>query len=143
VRIVIDSKNRLTPDLAFFSEDSPIILIRNTLENDDKWPHFVEQVCLPLAPNSRYVDLTELLRLLADRGLNDILLESGHTLAGAFIEQNLVDELILYQAPKLIGAEGKSLVTMSSLTQLDQAKKMTIKDVTMVGCDIRITAKFN
>lgn len=143
VRVVIDSQNRLTPDLAFFCEQSPIILIRHTIENSHQWPHFVEQVCVPLAKNSRHIDLVQLLKLLAKRGLNDILLESGNRLSGAFVEQNLVDELILYQAPKLMGAEGKSLLAMPSLTELAQAKALIIKAVAMVGCDIRITAQFN
>jgi len=141
VRVVIDSKNRLTPNLTFFSQDSSIILIRHTIENDYQWPHFVEQVCIPLVENSSHIDLTALLTFLAKRGLNDILIESGHTLAGAFIEQNLVDELILYQAPKLMGADGQSLMTMPSINLLEQAKELAFSDVSLVGSDIRITAK--
>jgi len=145
VRVIIDSKNRLTPDLPLFNEPSPIILIRNAIENIHQWPHFVEQVALPFAENAMnnpQIDLSALLIYLAKQGLNDVLIESGFRLAGAFIEQNLVDELVLYQAPKLLGAEGKSLVSMPSLTHLKQAKELQISDVRMVGKDVRITAKF-
>ena len=148
VRVVIDSQNRLTPDLAFFNINSPILIINtlkaSPLENLPQWPHFVEQVQLPSIKNSagkNKVDLTALLTMLAKRGLNEVLVESGANLAGVFIEQDLADELILYQAPKLIGGDGKNLVEMPNITTLSQAKLLKITDVRLVGGDIRITAK--
>jgi len=156
LRIVIDSQNRLTPDLALFEHESPILLVNgiaqddvenkveSDLENLPKWPHFVEQVQLPLVKNAQgklKINLKALLEYLAKQGLNDILIESGAQLSGAFIEQNLVNELILYQAPKLMGGDGKSLVEMSSISKLNQAKALTISDIRMVGGDIRITSK--
>ncbi|GAA6203586.1 bifunctional diaminohydroxyphosphoribosylaminopyrimidine deaminase/5-amino-6-(5-phosphoribosylamino)uracil reductase RibD [Thalassotalea sp. SU-HH00458] len=142
VRVVIDTKNRLTPDLAFFSEASPILLIRTSIENNQQWPHFVEEVILPKALNNEHVDLSALLNTLAKKEYNEVLIESGMTLAGAFIEQNLVDELVLYQAPKLMGHEGKGLLNMPFVQALSQAKTLTFSDITLVGADLKITAKF-
>jgi len=155
IRVVIDSQNRLSPDLTFFEQPSQILLIRNkalqdnltesALENLPQWPHFVEQVYLPCVHNTQgedKIDLSALLTLLGQRGLNDVLVESGATLAGAFIEQDLVDELMLFQAPKLIGGDGKSLVAMPSVVKLAQAKSLVITDVRMLGSDIRITGTF-
>lgn len=59
------------------------------------------------------------------------------------MSENLVDELILYQAPKLIGSEGKSLVDIPAILQLSEAKDLNITDISMVGKDIRITAMFS
>ena len=87
------------------------------------------------------INLKTLLEYIAKRGLNDILVESGAQLSGAFIEQNLVNELVLYQAPKLMGGEGKSLMEMPSISRLSQAKALTISDIRMVGGDIRITSQ--
>jgi diaminohydroxyphosphoribosylaminopyrimidine deaminase/5-amino-6-(5-phosphoribosylamino)uracil reductase len=143
VRIIIDGKNRLTPDLDVFKTSSKIILIRQTIENSQTWPHFVEQVIISKAVDSEYIDLSLLLAYLAQQGLNDILIESGAKLAGAFISANLVDELVLYQAPKLIGSDGKSLLNMPAILQLSAAKNLDINDIRMVGKDIRITAKFS
>jgi diaminohydroxyphosphoribosylaminopyrimidine deaminase/5-amino-6-(5-phosphoribosylamino)uracil reductase len=148
IRIVIDSRNRLTPDLDFFKQSSPVILVRRKLdelglENLPLWPHFVEQVQLPIVKTHNgedKIDLAALLTLLAKRGLNDILVESGAHLAGAFIEQNLADELILYQAPRLIGGDGKNLIEMPNISKLAQTKSLLITDVRKVGRDIRITA---
>ena len=156
VRVVIDSQNRLTPNLALFEYESPILIINGivndkvenklavNLENLPKWPHFVEHVQLPMVKNAQgnlKIDLPALLTLLAKRGLNDILIESGAQLSGAFIEQDLVNELILYQAPKLMGGDGKSLVAMPTIAKLSQAKVLTISDIRMVGGDIRITSQ--
>ena len=154
VRVVIDSRNRLTPDLALFNQHSPIIIIRGekkkavksseietALEKQQHWPHFVEQVTLPLSTLNK-IDLNALLIFLADRGFNDVLIESGARLAGAFVEQNLVDELILYQAPKLMGAMAKSMLMMPNLEHLAEAKALTIGEASMIGEDIRIIAKF-
>ncbi|WP_206512338.1 bifunctional diaminohydroxyphosphoribosylaminopyrimidine deaminase/5-amino-6-(5-phosphoribosylamino)uracil reductase RibD [Colwellia sp. Arc7-635] len=143
VRIIIDGKNRLTPDLAIFQSESKILLIRHTIENDLTWPHFVEQVPMVKAKNSDHIDLRALLAYLAKQGLNDILIESGAQLAGAFISENLVDELVLYQAPKLMGADGKSLVNMPNVKQLSAAKNLDVTDIRMIGKDIRLTAKFS
>ena len=143
IRIVIDSKNRLTPDLAIFKTASKIILIRTSIENEQTWPHFVEQVVISKAKDSEQISLKHLLIYLAQQGLNDILIESGAKLAGAFMSENLVDELMLYQAPKLIGSEGKSLVDIPAILQLSEAKDLNITDISMVGKDIRITAMFS
>lgn len=150
IRVIIDTKNRLTPELALFQCASPVIIIRKAIENLHQWPHFVEQVeCETVLASDNdnaletpveRINLIALLKILAKRGLNDVLVEAGHSLAGAFIEQNLVDELTLYQAPKLLGAEGKSLVDMPTIEKLSDAKSLVINDLTMVGKDIRITA---
>jgi len=155
LRVVIDSQNRLTPNLALFQHESPVLIIggatnenaenklASNIENGAQWPHFVEQVQLPLVSSEGKlkIDLKALLVHLAKRGLNDVLIESGAQLSGAFIEQDLVNELTLYQAPKLMGGDGKNLVEMSSILKLNQAKALTISDIRMVGCDIRITSQ--
>jgi diaminohydroxyphosphoribosylaminopyrimidine deaminase/5-amino-6-(5-phosphoribosylamino)uracil reductase len=143
VRIVIDGRNRLTPELAIFQQPSKILIIRHTIENTHVWPHFVEQVQIKKAIGSERVDLHALLTYLAKQGLNDVLIESGAQLAGAFIEQGLVDELVLYQAAKLMGNDGKGLVNMPSIVKLSEAKTLDITDVRLIGKDIRLTAKFS
>lgn len=144
LRVVIDSQNRLSPDLAFFQLRSNILLVRKSVDKSHQWPEYVEELVLATSPeNNEYIDLNELLKALAGRGLNDILIESGQRLAGAFIEKNLVDELTLYQAPKLIGDDGKGLVAMPSINKLSDAKKLHFKDIKMIGEDLKITATFS
>jgi len=154
-RVIIDSQNRLTPELALFQSESPIIIFTHNIEKTHQWPHFVEHISVPYLERvdlekgitkqsvSNKLDLHAILSTLAKLGLNDVLIESGAQLTGAFVEQDLVDELILFQAPKLIGADGKSLLNIPSLQSLSKAKKLTFTDVRMVGEDLRITAKID
>lgn len=138
VRVIIDSQNRLTPDLAFFTSESPVLIFNQHIDTKHKWPYFVEQVNVSL--NKTKLDLNNVLLELSKRGYNDILIESGARLAGAFIEQNLVDEVILFQAPKLMGSDAKGLVNMPKIESLADAKNLTFTDIRMIGKDIRITA---
>lgn len=140
VRVIIDSKNKLHPDLALFKHEYPIIIATTTVENHHQWPHFVSHVSLPEV--NGHVALDKLLVNLAQQGLNDVLIEAGATLAGAFIEQGLVDELILYQAPKLMGSENKGLVSLPNTTQLADVKSLAVKSVSQVGRDIKVVATF-
>lgn len=145
LRVVIDSQNRLSPRLELFKHESPVLIVQTftetPLENQQQWPHFVEHVQVKATPDNKAC-LSALLDVLAQREINEVLIESGATLAGVFIEQDLVDELILYQAGKLIGGDGKNLVEMPNIQSLSQAKQLSIKDVRMLGGDIKITAKF-
>lgn len=141
VRVIIDSQNRLTPDLELFTIESPILIFNQYIETKHQWPCFVEHVNVSL--NKTKLDLNAVVLELSKRGYNDIFIESGARLAGAFIEQNLVDELILFQAPKLMGADAKSLLNMPTIESLSDAKKLTFTDIRMIGKDIRITAKID
>ncbi|MEW6996772.1 bifunctional diaminohydroxyphosphoribosylaminopyrimidine deaminase/5-amino-6-(5-phosphoribosylamino)uracil reductase RibD [Colwelliaceae bacterium BS250] len=142
VRVIIDSKNRLTPDLALFKSESAIILVRikmaSNLEKKQQWPHFVEE--LLVQEHNNQADLTDLLKKLAERGFNNVWLEAGSRLSGAFVGQGLVDELVLYQAPKLMGANAQSLFDIEQLVHLKDAIQLSFTDVRMVGDDLRIVA---
>ena len=143
-RVIIDTQNRLTPELKLFelsNENAPgkVILIRHHLDNRHQWPHFVEQMVVSQA-NAK-ADLTELVDKLSALGYNELWIEAGATLAGAFINEQLVDELIIYQAPKLIGDKGKSLLNLPEHQSMSQLTDLNFVDVTMVGQDIRLTAQ--
>ncbi|WP_448212077.1 bifunctional diaminohydroxyphosphoribosylaminopyrimidine deaminase/5-amino-6-(5-phosphoribosylamino)uracil reductase RibD [Colwellia sp. MEBiC06753] len=141
VRVIIDGQNRLTPDLALFSHESPVIIISDTIETEHQWPHFVSRVAIE--KHDGKIALAQVISYLGSLGLNDLFIESGVNLAGAFIDANLVDELILFQAPKLMGSGNQGLVCLPSVHQLVDAKSLNITDVTMVGSDLKIVATFN
>ncbi|KPV95430.1 Riboflavin biosynthesis protein RibD [Pseudoalteromonas sp. P1-9] len=138
IRVIIDSQNRLTPDLALFQQPSKIIIARTTLDKSHTWPHFVEQVVVD--QNNSKVDLHALLSLLAERGVNLVLLEAGATLAGKMFEQKLVDELVLFMAPKLMGHSSKSLINLPTFTTMSQVPELEINTLKQVGQDICLHA---
>jgi len=85
--------------------------------------------------------LTVVLQDLAQRGINEVLAEAGKTLNGALLKAGLVDELLLYLAPRLLGDAARGLVGLGELTQLEQGVALTWQDVRHVGHDIRIIAR--
>ena len=137
-RIIIDSQNRLTPELALFSIESPVIIFTTSLDNHTKWPHFVKHEVVPA--NNNKVDLSAVLKRLAELQFNHIWLDAGATLAGVFAEQDLIDEYIVYIAPKLIGDMGKSLLNFAEVTMMSDITELTFTDTVMIGDDIRLTA---
>lgn len=79
------------------------------------------------------------LECLARREVNDVLLECGPTLAGAFMSAGLVDELVLYLAPHLIGDAGRGLFNLPGLEKMQDRVELEWMDVRQVGADLRVT----
>ncbi len=92
VRVIIDSQNRLTPNLALFAIESEIIIFTTKVDKSQHWPHFVKHIVVT-ASNSK-VDLTAVLKKLAKLQFNTVWLEAGATLAGKMVELDLIDEFI-------------------------------------------------
>jgi diaminohydroxyphosphoribosylaminopyrimidine deaminase / 5-amino-6-(5-phosphoribosylamino)uracil reductase len=87
------------------------------------------------------VDLHALLVNLASRGVNEVFLEAGQGLNGAFLQASLIDEFIFYYAPKLMGADAKAMFAIPELTDMQQAIDLQIFDVRQIGQDIRLRVK--
>ncbi|MEZ0210614.1 MAG: RibD family protein, partial [Methylophilus sp.] len=77
---------------------------------------------------------------LAQQQLNEILVEAGAGLNGALLQTGLVDELLLYYAPKLMGTTGTGMFTLPAFTEMSQSMDLDLKDVRQFGQDIRIQA---
>ncbi|MCQ8879104.1 bifunctional diaminohydroxyphosphoribosylaminopyrimidine deaminase/5-amino-6-(5-phosphoribosylamino)uracil reductase RibD [Pseudoalteromonas shioyasakiensis] len=138
IRVIVDSQNRLTPDLALFSIEGEIIILTTKLDKSKQWPHYVKHIVVP--EKEQKVDLLAALKLLAQQQINSIWLEAGATLAGAMTEQNLIDEFVIYLAPKLLGNDAKSLLNFATLTSMQDTVNLAIKECACVGEDIRIIA---
>ena len=82
-------------------------------------------------------DLPDLLAELGRQGINELHVEAGPTLSGAFLDASLVDELLIYQAPMLIG-EGRPLAALGALTELGDARRWRLIEATPVGQDLRL-----
>ncbi len=87
------------------------------------------------------VDLPAVLVDLAKRGCNEVLVEAGSTLNGALLKAGLVDELVLYLAPQLLGDAARGMAQLGELTGLDQRINLKWQDIRQVGNDLRITVK--
>jgi diaminohydroxyphosphoribosylaminopyrimidine deaminase/5-amino-6-(5-phosphoribosylamino)uracil reductase len=87
------------------------------------------------------VDLAALMGELARRELNEVLVESGSRLNGALLRADVVDELVVYLAPHLLGDTARGMFDLNELTALDQRVELTMRDVRRIGSDLRIVAR--
>lgn len=93
-----------------------------------------------LAENAGRVDLEALLKTLAANECNEVLVEAGAELSGAFLQAGLVDELVIYMAPKLLGSSARPLMGLPGMEKMADQVELAIQDVRSVGDDWRINA---
>jgi diaminohydroxyphosphoribosylaminopyrimidine deaminase/5-amino-6-(5-phosphoribosylamino)uracil reductase len=98
-----------------------------------------EVVVLPDAGGK--VDLAAMMSELARRELNEIHVESGNRLNGALLREGVVDELLIYLAPQLLGDVARGMFDLGVLTSLEQRVALTIQDMRRLGPDVRIIAR--
>jgi diaminohydroxyphosphoribosylaminopyrimidine deaminase/5-amino-6-(5-phosphoribosylamino)uracil reductase len=93
-------------------------------------------------PNDRgKVELFKLMEELARRELNEIHVEGGTKLNGSLLQAGVVDEVLVYVAPRVIGDSGRGMFDMPELTELSQAKTLKIREIERMGEDLRILAR--
>lgn len=97
----------------------------------------VERAELPIGANGR-VDLAAALRMLADRQVNELQVEAGPALCGSLFEQNLVDELLLYVAPVLLGDHARPLLALPPLGDMAARHHLRVVEQRRVGEDLRL-----
>ncbi len=95
----------------------------------------------PLARGPGGVDLRQLMRRLGELEGNEVWVESGPRLAGALVSAELVDELVIYLAPDLLGGQARGMFELPDLATLAQKWPLTFTDVRMIGRDLRIVAQ--
>ena len=86
------------------------------------------------------VDLPQMLCDLGQRGINELHVEAGHKLNGSFVREGLVDEFLIYMAPKLLGS-GRELAAFGPLERLEDGPALQFVDVTRLGSDLRLIAR--
>lgn len=125
LRVVVDKDNNIKDNsLNIFSNDAQTIILNS--KNTKKL-------------KSGKLDLSDALHNLGNKGINYVLLESGPGLVGAMIEENLINEFIIYIAPILMGESAKSMNNIIIDSMSDKIN-LSITDTRMVGQDIKITA---
>jgi len=141
LRVVVDSRLE-TPLTARILQGGPV-LIAGAIENAEKSALLrstgAEVLILPNAAGK--VELKDLLEALARRGINEVHAEAGFKLNGSLMREGLVDELLLYLAPCLIGHAASGLFNLPELATLDGKRLLQIRDLRQIGEDIRLIAR--
>lgn len=130
LRVILDRQHQLHSDLRLYQTEAPVLRVAQQQAD----------VCVELDQQGR-LDLRQTLaRLAQQQNVNHVWVEAGATLAKALLKEKLVDELIVYLAPKVMGSDGRGLFGALGLTEMAQVLELDIKDCRMVGPDLRLTA---
>ncbi|AKC32240.1 bifunctional diaminohydroxyphosphoribosylaminopyrimidine deaminase/5-amino-6-(5-phosphoribosylamino)uracil reductase RibD [Candidatus Pantoea carbekii] len=136
VRMIIDTQGRITSKNRLIKQPGETWLIRTKTYRQD-WPKNVIEMVLPKC--NRTVDLITLMLMLGQCEINSVLVEAGASLSGALLSAELIDELIVYLAPKLLGSDARSLCVLPGLEHLSDVRSLSFNNVCMIGKDLRVT----
>ncbi|TGG90378.1 bifunctional diaminohydroxyphosphoribosylaminopyrimidine deaminase/5-amino-6-(5-phosphoribosylamino)uracil reductase RibD [Natronospirillum operosum] len=140
-RVVVDSQLRVPPDHPFYADVSDVLVCTAADQSGpvlEALTHRGIQV-ISLPRRGEHLDLDELLLALGERGVNEVLVETGPRLSGAFIRQHLIDEVVLYMAPRWLGSRGLPVVDLP-LDQMADSLGLQIREQRQFGSDWRIIA---
>lgn len=144
LRVIVDTRLRMPLAAACLSEPGRTLIVACSEDAERRaalQAAGAEVLIMPSGRDGR-VDLVALLdHLAAHEACNEILLESGATLAGAMLDAELIDEMQLFVAPTLLGGEARPLFAIPGLERMAQQRPLQIDDIRAVGHDWRIIAR--
>jgi diaminohydroxyphosphoribosylaminopyrimidine deaminase/5-amino-6-(5-phosphoribosylamino)uracil reductase len=141
VRVVLDSKLRMSPEAQMLRLPGKTWVLTAAAKPQAR--HALEQAgaeVIPLPDGAGRIDLDGALRLLAQRKVNEVLVEAGPILCGSLLEACLVDEIVLYLAPHLLGDRARGLFHLPAIARMSDRIALDVADIRVVGHDWRITA---
>ncbi len=144
LRVVLDSQLRMPLDAHMLSLPGDTLIVTAPLETASAEAlrnagASVETV----SSRENRVDLNALMALLSDRQINELLVEAGPTLCGALLQAGLIDELVVYMAPLLMGSAARGLLNLPGLEKMSDTVKLEIVDIRPLGHDWRMQIKVN
>ena len=141
LRVVVDSQLQISPDARLFQEPGPVLVATVDGDSQRQKAAALEEIgaeVLFLPSLDGHVDLHALLDELARRECNSVMVEAGAGLAGAFVAEGLLDELVCYWAPKLFGSDARPMFSLPIQT-IDAHLALSVQDIRQIGEDIRVT----
>ena len=138
LRVIVD-RNADTPPKARVLGGGPSLVVTAGARNNG-WPANLETLALP--DSAGRIDLTAMMRSLAGRGVNELHVEAGARLNGALIGDGLVDELLVYVAPSVLGDPARGMFVLAApLTSLSARVPLEWQGILRIGADLRVIAR--
>lgn len=134
LRIVVDTDLRMPANAQILKTGK--VLLATAVDTPSH--HDIETIVLPSLEHS--IDLSALMTVLAQREINEVMVEAGAVLNGALLRSRLIDELVIYTAPKIMGNEARGAFELPNMTTMAQNIGLKITDMRSIGDDWRITA---
>jgi diaminohydroxyphosphoribosylaminopyrimidine deaminase/5-amino-6-(5-phosphoribosylamino)uracil reductase len=137
LRVILDTRLRTPTDSRLFTTGGEVMIMT---EDPTRGATFAEMgVAVEAIPASQgRLDLVAVIDRMGELEVNELLVEAGPTLSGEMLRQGLVDELLLYVAPKLLGPQGLPLVDLPELADLQDALGFTVAGVQRLEDDLRL-----
>ena len=141
--VIVDSRLQTPPGARLFDVPGREVLIYAAQEHPERLPALQARGATVIhLPNAHgKVDLPAMLHDLGRRGVNELHLEAGHKLNGSFLREGLVDEVLLYLAPLLLGSGAHGLSSWGALQKLTDGLRLEFHDVQQLGPDLRLVAR--
>jgi len=145
VRVIVDAQLRLSGSEKIFDTDGDIWIytLNHNSADVDRLVAAGAKVEVMKNNQQNHIQLTDLMSHLARREINEIHTECGQTLAGALLQAQLVDEMILYMAPQLLGSQSRGAFELGELTQMTDSVHCSIETIRKIGDDMRLTLSLN
>ena len=141
-RVVIDSRLDMPLNAKILAGEPPIVM---TISEDGARRKALEQrgaEVIQVPREGVKTDLAAIARLLGQRGFNEVTVETGGKLMGSLLRAGVVDELVVYYAPLILGDKAQALFVLPEWTSLGQAPRAKITEVRAIENDIRVVARF-
>lgn len=139
LRVILDSRLRTPTSARMLTLDGGTLIYCREAGNAGELGDAGAEI-IHLESDGEFIDLATVLEQLAGREINDVLVEAGPTIVGQFLMQRLVDELVIYQAPQILGSETRGMATTPGWARLADRMSLNIIEMTPIGDDLRITA---
>lgn len=141
LRVIVDSRLEIPEDAAILEDGH--CLIACAADDPAKAARLAARGAgVVVLPNPQgKVDLPALLAELGRRGINEVMVEAGAKLNGSLLRENCIDELLVYQAPVLLGDMARGMTDFGTLTELAEAKRLNVVERRAVGADFLIRAR--
>lgn len=136
LRVVLDRHLRTPEGHHLLDGSTPTLFLHGPAAMPDA--RFARVECQAVAEREGRLDLIAVLTLLAERGCNEVQVEAGPTLCGALLTAGLVDELLLYIAPILLGDSARPLLTLPPLASMAERWQLQPIDHSLLGKDLRL-----
>lgn len=140
LRVVVDSELKIPLDAHILHEKPLLIVYANDKQKKLPQLEALGIECTQIDDSGK-VDLVALIKMLAEREMNEVWIEAGEGLNGAFLKAHLIDELMIYYAPVILGSEAKDMFTLPAYEDLENKITTTLIDYRWVGQDLRMRFK--
>jgi len=136
LRVVLDRNLQTLQNAHVLDGSAPTLVFHGA---EAKRPAGSEGVeCIAVDMHADHLDLSQVLRSLAERGVNELQVEAGPTLCGALFQSELVDELLLYISPILLGDGARPLLALPSIGAVAAGRRLRVIDQRKLGDDLRL-----